>query len=302
MFLTIIWLGARFFKKSIFYKTASVEVQDQRVISLDPDVYHFPENYYNRGLNLIFFSDGYLSWPEFDSDIQLLLQQIKTVEPWKSFSRYNIYKIFSKELDVCLIKTKDERKPVLRCDPDRVNAYLNKIRTGSFKLIVLSRRDFQSWANISRLTDSGIFFSLPTPIKEPAVTGILFLHLLGHAFGLKDEELFVIAKADSEAHEPNGPNCAPDRQTAKKWWGDLVGQRDVGYFFGCAANEEFIKPTTSSIMNLNDLSNFVPDYGPVSERYLQKVLDYCFSDKPYSVSDDPNFFAQYPEFKECVSK
>ena len=288
----------------IVFNAVPIEAQGQQAASLDPNVYHLPENPDDRGLNLIFFSDGYLSWPEFDSDIQVLLKQMKTIEPWQSFSRYNVYRIFPKEIDVCYVKTEDERKPALRCNPDKVNAYLNKIRTGPFKLIVLSRRDFQSWANVSRLADSGIFFSLPVPIKGPAgekTTGILFLHLLGHAFGLKDEEIFVLAKADSEAHKANGPNCAPDRQTAKKWWGDLVGQRGVGYFWGCSANEEFIKPTVGSIMNLNDLSEFVPDYGPVSERYLKKILDYCFSESNFS-ADDPGFFDVYPEFKVCINK
>lgn len=272
--------------------------------NLDPEVYFAPGTIYPRGLNLIFFADGYLSWNEFSKDIQTLMRQLQRTEPWKSYSRYNIYSILPKEIDICGVKVKDERKPVLRCSPEKINSYLNKLQMDHFKVIVLSRRDFQSWANISRLADSGIFFSIPeTPVDDTGegIIGTFFLHMVGHAFGLKDEEIFVIAKAHSAAHEPDGPNCAPDKDTAEKWWGDLaLGDPRVGYFEGCAANGTYIRPTKGSIMNLGDLSEFVPDYGPVSGRYLRKMLTYCFSKEVYSIDDDPDFFELYPELKECL--
>src|SRR5581483_5223698 len=102
---------------------------------------------------------------------------------------------------------------------------------------------------------------------------------------------------------PDGPNCAPDMRTAEQWWGKLaqIYPSRVGYFPGCEGNNNFIKPTKGSLMALNESdSDFVPDFGPVSELYLSKVLNYCFSDKTYSISDDPDFFAQYPDFKACV--
>lgn len=272
--------------------------------ALDPDIFHIPAAPYHRSLSLIFFADGYLSWDEFENDTRLILREMKMVEPWKSYQRYNIYQIRPKELDICAIKTQNERKPVLRCAPEGINRYLNQLRTDHFKLVVLSRRDFQSWANVARLHDSGIFFSIPQSPRNPAdetTIGILFLHLLGHAFGLKDEEVIVIAKADSAPHRPDGPNCAPDRATAKAWWGDLVGKDpSVGYFKGCAASKDFIKPTKGSFMNLNDLSQFNATYGPVSERYLRKILNYCFSETRISISEDPDFFKLYSEFKECA--
>lgn len=275
---------------------------------LDPDVYRLPAASYPRGLNLVFFADGYLTWPEFEADVTMLVKRMRTVEPWQSYFTYNIFKIKPNEFDICEVKTKDERKPVLRCRAERINGYLGRVSVpGHFKVVVLSRRGFQSWANVARLSDSGIFFSLPfTPANatDEETTGWLFLHMLGHAFGLKDEEIFVIAKSDvpdSAPHLPDGPNCAPDRRTAEQWWGDLAGQDSrVGYFKGCAANREYVRPTKSSLMNLNDLSAFVPDYGPVSERYLRKVLRTCFSEERFSQTDDPAFFVQYPEFSECV--
>lgn len=282
------------------------EEKPQFSVALDPDVFHIPAAPYPRGLSLIFFADGYLSWDEFDRDTQTLMRAMKTVEPWKSYSRYNVYQIRPKELDICGVKIADERKPVLRCSPDGINRYLNQLNTGRFKLVVLSRRTFQSWANVVRLQDSGIFFSIPqspTNKADETTVGWLFLHMVGHAFGLKDEETIVIAKAHSAPHEPDGPNCAPDQATAKQWWGDIAGVAPgVGYFPGCAASTTYIKPTKGSLMNLNDLSAFLPEYGPVSERYLQKILTYCFSDTRHARDNDPAFFTQYPEFTECAEK
>lgn len=274
--------------------------------ALDPAVYRAPETVYEYGLNLIFFADGYPSWTEFNNDTNVILDSLHFVAPWNGYGNFNTYQIRPKEVDICTVKTKDERKPVLRCDPEKVNQYLNALRTGHFKLIVLSRQTFQSWANVARLTDSGIFFSLPqspTASTDKTVTIWLFSHLLGHAFGLKDEELIVLAKNNAAVFVPDGPNCAPDLETAKKWWGDLVGKESgVGYFKGCSANPDYIKPTKGSLMNLNDFSSFQPTYGAVSERYLKKILDYCFSGIRPAPGDDPDFFAQYPEFKECVKQ
>ncbi|MEK7134463.1 MAG: hypothetical protein AAB819_01930 [Patescibacteria group bacterium] len=267
-----------------------------------------PPIVHERGLSLIFLSDGYLSWDDFDADIQMTVDAMRATKPWSSYRRYNVYRIFSKEFDLCAVAVKDERKPVLRCDPEKLNAHLNRLSTGPFKLIVLSRREFQSWANVKRLEDSGIFFSVPVSPKDPATRAayqVMFLHLLGHAFGLKDEEEHPIAKADSAALVPDGPNCAPDKKTAESWWGSFVADKlpGVGYHKGCAGNPEYIKPTKTSLMNLGEFSpDTSADYGPVSEAYLSKILQYCFMEKSSKTSDDPDFFSQYPEFSACVSE
>ncbi len=274
--------------------------------SLDPDIYHIPLSPYLNGLSLVFFADGYLSWDDFEKDTDAIARGLKLVEPWKSYDKYNIYKIRPKELDICVVRTENERKPVLRCDTRKTNEYLNKITIPQkpFKLIVLSRRDFQSWANVVRLNDTGIFFSITKPISgltEEQNYAILFLHLIGHAFGLKDEEKFVIAKAESAVHIPDGPNCAPDKKTAQKWWGRLAENNpSVGYFKGCSGSDNYIKPTEYSLMNLGEFSFSDIDYGPVSEEYLRKILEYCYSDRNYKKQDDPDFFERYPEFSSCV--
>ena len=275
-------------------------------LSLDPAIYHLPAVVYPRGLNLVFVADGYPSWETFMQDTELLLNSLKTVEPWKSYTRYNLYQIRPPE-NLCTITSQHERKPVLRCAPEQINPYLIRLGLHRYKLIVLSRQPFQSWANVSRLSNSGLFFSLPESPNTPAdwqTTDWLFLHLIGHAFGLKDEEQFVIANAHSAAARPDGPNCAPDRATAEQWWGDLVGHDSpVGYFPRCAGNRLSIKPTQSSLMNLNDLSNFTPTYGPVSERYLRMMLNLCFSDQPTNLEPtEKDFLDRYPEFQRCISE
>ena len=265
--------------------------------------FRFPEVVQPNGLNLIFYADQYPDWEEFDADIESLMTGLKKITPWSDYSNYNIYKIFPTGRSICGIKTENERKSSLRCD-DKINQYLENIPVDQFKLIVLSRQDFQSWANVARLQNSGIFFSLKNAItvQDSGAQTILFAHLVGHAFGLKDEEKYVLAKAGSAPHTPDGPNCAPDKTTAELWWGDLIStNNEVGYFQTCCGNENYIKPTDSSLMNLNNgFENFSPTYGAVSERYLRKILSYCFSPTKIKYENDPDFFDRYEEFKRCL--
>ena len=289
----------------IVFQSSNV-AENVNPLKFNLEEYRLPEKINPGGLNLVFFADQYISWNEFESDVNALMEEIKRIEPWQSYQLYNIFKINPKNAaGLCYVKVQDERKPVLRCR-EEINNYLNNLLLERFKLIVLSRQDFQSWANLVRLENSGIFFSTPKLLADGITKkthGLLFSHLLGHAFGLKDEEIFVLAKAGGSPHTPDGPNCAPDAATAEKWWGDLTKKYpEVGYFKGCCANENYIKPTQSSIMNLNTGSPIVFTYGPVSESYLKKVLDYCFTSGNYNLTKaDWKFFEQYPEFKECLT-
>jgi|GEM_PF-1886992 len=274
-------------------------------VKFNEEEFKMPSFFNPRGLNLIFFADKYPSWEEFEQDINSLMSVLKKIEPWQTYNQYNIFKINPKKNDICYIKIKDERKPVLRCKED-INNYLNNLSLERFKLVVLSRREFQSWANLVRMDNGGIFFSMPILLEnnlEKAVHGLLFAHLFGHSFGLKDEEIYVLARAGGAPHTPDGPNCAPDKETAKKMWGDLAGQfpETVGYFKGCCGNRDYIKPTKASIMNLNNTAEISYEYGPVSEMYLQKILNYCYMpiNKSAPIIDD-DFFELYPEFKECL--
>ncbi|PIT98394.1 MAG: hypothetical protein COT71_00930 [Candidatus Andersenbacteria bacterium CG10_big_fil_rev_8_21_14_0_10_54_11] len=280
---------------------------DASASTAGPDEFRLPAATEPRGLNLVFMSDAYPSWEEFEADIAAVMLELKKIEPWQSYNHFNIYKINPQQGDLCAIKTADERKPTLRCG-EGVNAYLNQLPLERFKLIILSRQNFQSWANVARLENSAILFSLtesPTDATAARTQGLLLAHLFGHAFGLKDEELHVIAKAGGAPHTPDGPNCAPDQTTAEAWWGDLAAQdSQVGYFPGCAGNVNYLKPTEASIMNLNTGADLVFTYGPVSERYLKTVLNLCFAPQVNSSesldSDQAKFLERYPEFSACL--
>ncbi|MEK7596373.1 MAG: hypothetical protein AAB564_02405 [Patescibacteria group bacterium] len=280
--------------------------QANNPITFNPREFRIPEKINFRGLNLIFFADQYSSWEEFENDVSALLEEAKKVEPWRSYSLFNIYKINPQNsAGMCYIKTQNERKPTLRCR-EEINDYLNVLPLERFKLIVLSRSDFQSWANVTRIGNSGIFFSVPNVLSantDKKSYGILFLHLLGHSFGLKDEELAVLAKYNTAVLTPDGPNCAPNLETAREWWGDLALRHPqrIGFFQGCGGDIRHIKPTQSSLMNLNDQSDFIADYGPVSELYLNKILEYCFTADYYVKKDDAVFFEHYPEIEECYN-
>ncbi|MBU1198386.1 MAG: hypothetical protein KJ685_00980 [Nanoarchaeota archaeon] len=258
----------------------------------------------SRGLNLIFYADRYESQEAFDNDIIFLMSELKKREPWGSYNNFNIYKINPmNEKEICVVETENLRKPSLRCS-EEINNYLQKINVKRFKVIVLSRQEFESWANVARLKNSGVFFSVSKRLNKDNSEsyGTLFTHLIGHAFGLKDEEIYVVAKSGGAPHTPDGPNCAPDIETAESWWGDLAKEFiDVGIYKGCCGNKEYIKPASNSVMNLNEIRSSDVDYGPVSERYLRNFLKFCFSGKKYSYNDNMDFFERYPEFKECLN-
>lgn len=286
------------------YQAGSLSQLTDNPVKFNDEEFKLPETINPDGLNLIFLADQYLSWEGFEKDISGLMRELKTIEPWQSYQLFNIYQIKPKETGLCYIKVQDERKPVLRCRLE-INNYLNNLPLENFRLIVLSRQEFQSWANVTRYENSGIFFSAPKALKEESeqrVNALLLAHLFGHTFGLKDEEIFVLAQAGGAPHTPDGPNCAPGIATAEAWWGDSIKEYpEVGYFEGCCGNENYIKPTQSSIMNLNTGAPIVYNYGPISEDYLTKVLTYCFSPGTYNQAvADQEFFQRYPEFEECI--
>ncbi|MFH1978594.1 MAG: hypothetical protein ABIJ92_04685 [Candidatus Aenigmatarchaeota archaeon] len=93
---------------------------------------------------------------------------------------------------------------------------------------------------------------------------------MGHAlFNLKDEYL-----REGGFGFSGQPNCAPDKMTAQKWWGDLEGQGEgdlkVGYFYGCGSSKEYVRPTNNSVMRYHSLTL---EFGPVNERHARKILE-----------------------------
>lgn len=271
-------------------------------VELNSEEFRLPNKTNSNGLNLIFFADQYPSWEEFEYDIDSLMSGIKTIEPWKSYSYFNIYKINPTNSSLCNVENENDGKPILYCKLE-INNYLNSLPLEHFKLIVLSRQEFFSWANAVRNENSGIFMSMANPYAggDQMFSSLSFANFLGSSFGLKYEGSISFNNSNESHFFPNGPNCAPDENTAKKWWGHLAEKySEVGYFKGCCGSESYIKPTDTSIMAPSSIS-FPLSYGPVSEEYLNKVLTYCYTPgNRVSQKEDYEFFERYPEFISCT--
>jgi len=84
------------------------------------------------------------------------------------------------------------------------------------------------------------------------------VHEVGHSFfGLSDE--YTESKRGSY---PGTPNCAPDIQTAQKWWGSV---EETGYYEGCSYVKSNIRPTKNSIMRDPQKTS----WGPVNEKAIK---------------------------------
>jgi len=216
----------------------------------------------------IFAGDNYDTEVDFQKDAQICIQAMKEIAPFSEFVDSFRYEFFLIEDTICKVKKKDLIYPKLVCDTT-INEYLRKYNYARFKLVVLSNRVFISWSNIDSVSPSAIFLSTRGK-KEEEMKGE-FMHELGHSFGLRDEYAPIPVREGSLAKTP-GPNCAPSIEVAKTLWGDLAGQGNpvVGYYYGCAGNKKFVKPTQNSLMGT---PGFYPGgYGLVSERYLRKIL------------------------------
>jgi hypothetical protein len=119
---------------------------------------------------------------------------------------------------------------------------------------------------------------------------------MGHLlFGLPDEYTRDAQEGylnQSLISEPGEPNCAPDVDTAVKWWGDLSTRNNpynywmtdplvydathVGFYWGCSYVKSNRRPTRNSIMNNHwafELAHKVPIFGPVNDRYIRSILN-----------------------------
>ena len=135
----------------------------------------------------------------------------------------------------------------------------------------------------------GVYLALPRdwPLDEAATLA----HEWGHAlFDLRDEYV------DPQRGVTHGyPNCAPDEDTARAWWGDLDGEIDpfvyeyvaalerymvwvdpfltdriaVGYETGGCYSEgtEAVRPTADSLMNSG-----MPVFGSVNRLRVEEIL------------------------------
>lgn len=276
---------------------------------LDPAVYEVPEKIYPRGLNLLFVADEFGSFEEFKIATEKIITEMKKVEPWKSHKEINSFIIYQNDPALCEVKEEKMYAPMLRCNDDLIRL-AQTLPLVKVKIIVVSRDQFISWSNTSRLENTFVFYSMPASKEADAFNYKIFLHELAMGFGLREEMRSIMAESGSAPTRPEGPNCAPTVDVAKDWWGEYVRRSDsalifsrakneVGFYFGCAGNQDYLRPTQKSLMNIQDFPD-AEDYGPVSEDYLRKVLKNCFSSKRYEESEDLKFFEQYPEFKVCA--
>ncbi|MFA6520408.1 MAG: hypothetical protein WCT44_02245 [Candidatus Paceibacterota bacterium] len=312
----LMWLASRVFKNVPFISTPE-ENSDKWLDdtfnwqNLDKTIYAVPENIYPRGFNLLFVADDFLSFDEFKVSVKKIVAEMKKVEPWKSHSEINIFMIYQNDPILCEVKEEKMYAPMLKCGKDLIKL-VQTLPLIKVKVIVVSREQFVSWSNTSRLENTFVFYSLPANKEEDAFNYKIFLHELAMGFGLREEMRSIMAESGSAPARPEGPNCAPTVDIAKDWWGDFVrradstlvfsrAKNDVGFYFGCAGNQDYIRPTQKSLMNIQDFPD-AETYGPVSEDYLKKVLQYCFSGKIYDKKTDSIFFEQYKEFKACLGE
>ncbi len=124
--------------------------------------------------------------------------------------------------------------------------------------VVLSKKRFRSYAFFS----GDAYLSLGS--YPSSRWGRLMLHEFGHSFGqLADEYV-----EPQIGNWPRPPNCAPDRETAQKWWGSVS---NTGLYQGCSYMDGNIRPTFNSIMRNHH--NLKDDYGKVNEIGLLKVMN-----------------------------
>jgi hypothetical protein len=211
-------------------------------------------------LHIVVLPHAYPDLAEARAGARALEQALAKAAP---FSRHEVRWHFVENRDdtLCEVRRPTSVIEQLACRPE-VNALLPKLPR--FKLVVLSRAEFTSSANLARPEENSVVFLSAARDKDRLA--LTFLHELGHAFGLREEAWPNQNPQTSEAARPGPPNCAPDRATAEKWWGGIAG---AGFFKGCAGSADYIRPTENSLM-----ARPAPGavYGPVNERWIESAL------------------------------
>ena len=215
-------------------------------------------------LNLVFVSLGYQREDNFEKDISSILARLKKTSPFREFKSLKIYLLDTglKEKDALFKKSKNF--PFLKVKNSLIQGIKRRVG-GVYKLVILNKESSASAAELSSIKDISLIILGKSSYGKKNRIAKVFLHELGHSLGLREEN-----PASSQPIISGEPNCAPDKETAKKWWGDAAEENSgVDYFEVKARNKTFIKPTLRSIMNNPFKSS---GYGPVNERYLRGEL------------------------------
>lgn len=134
--------------------------------------------------------------------------------------------------------------------------------------VVMSEDGFQNVA-FTRPGNHEMFIPDVADKVEQGNGAVALIHEWGHGFaGLKDEY------TDNNKGDNSGkPNCAPTREKAEEWWGDLAETNpNVGFERGCAYTDDNWEPHPGgTIMGDGGLWH----YGPVNDRaMLQELAQY----------------------------
>jgi hypothetical protein len=217
-------------------------------------------------LCLIFAPLGYESKNIFLADVRVLKQTLTTNFPFSEFQ--NRIRLFSVEMSAKeqqdVFKEKDTF-PYLSVRMDFLESLFNEVE-GNFKLLILDYKGSTSTAELSSIEKTSLIILGRQHYRSHALFAKGFLHELGHSLGLRDERI-----SHCPGCENGPPNCAPSKEKAQEWWGDMVGKvAHVRYVQGCCGNRDYVRPTIASLMN--DIEK-AETFGPVNERYLRNQLE-----------------------------
>ncbi len=215
-------------------------------------------------INLVFVSLNYPESSDFEKDIYSITARLKSIFPFNEFKGFSFFLLTVGPEEKQEIFKQNRGFPYLKVRDDFISE-LNNAIGGNYKLVILNKDISTSAAELSKANETSLIILGRDSFGKRNRLAKAFLHEFGHSLGLKEE-----SAGSGQTVVPGEPNCAPDRQTAVKWWGDLAAENSsVGYFEVKAGGKTYIKPTLRSIMN-NPFKSY--GYGPVNERYLRREL------------------------------
>jgi hypothetical protein len=249
---------------------------------------------HNNKLTFVIFLDGYTNPKDGLVYAEVIKTVLRDLQPFRVYQDILVFKTVETQGQKCIVKKIDNRNS-LYCQEKLFESIKNQ-KIGHYKIIVLSPLDFISSSDYARGKNSIIYISTfkgqLTDAKLRQWVGILFAQELGHALGLS-YEYFGKKPSSYITNDTYGlPNCAKNKDTASKWWGDFLAQNSqIGYFKGCGNGDSYIYPEKNTLM-----SNFPKkdNYGLVSEKYLENVLSCFYKNTQDTICAD--FRKQYPLF------
>lgn len=260
-------------------------------------------------LTIIFFYDGYASQQDALTYVEVLKATLDLVEPFRSMKDLIAFKVFTSDGKKC---NAEGTPKVLVCDPKLIESF-KRLGIDHFKVVLLSPDEFTPIAPMSRGANSWISISTYQGSlslqQEKRWVGIIFAKLLGKSLGLQPEYADVEnltpvkeAAQDSKVNTSQlygRPNCAPDKDTAEKWWGPYAHIfSNVSYNSGCGGSNEYFYPVKNTLMSEDPQDQ---SYGMVSEDYLRGILSCFYGDKESIIFPAGFSSTISASFKSCTA-